>query len=25
LVSITGPGVANLFAGVKDTHKITIQ
>jgi len=25
LVSITGPSVANLFAGVKDTHKITIQ
>ena len=25
LVSITGPSVANLFAGVKDTHTITIQ
>ena len=25
LISITGPSVANLFAGVKDTHKITIQ
>jgi len=25
LISITGPGVANLFAGVKDTHTITIQ
>ena len=25
LISITGPGVANLFAGVKDTHAITIQ
>jgi len=25
LVSVTGPGVTNLFAGVKDTLKITIQ
>ena len=25
LISITGPSVANLFAGVKDTHTITIQ
>jgi hypothetical protein len=25
LISITGPSVANLFTGVKDTHKITIQ
>jgi len=24
-ISITGPSVANLFAGVKDTHTITIQ
>ena len=24
-ISITGPGVANLFAGAKDTHTITIQ
>jgi hypothetical protein len=25
VISITGPGVTNLFAGVKDTHTITIQ
>ena len=25
VISITGPSVANLFAGVKDTHTITIQ
>ena len=25
VISITGPSVANLFAGVKDTHIITIQ